>query len=326
MPATLPPTNEIQRSAGLVELAALLGGAACAALPETGWLRVTGPDRVRWLNGVVTNSIAALKPGEGCYCFLLNAQGRIQGDLTAWMREDAILLETTQPAMVRAFLERYIIMDDVELADISGERRGLLVAGPQAEALLAHTMPGEPMRFRLETEHGRELMLIHAHSPLVPRFEMWSDAGVLDGFAPPVGTVSAGALEQLRMLEGTPKYGVDIRDRDLPQETGQVRALHFSKGCYLGQEIVERIRSRGQVHRMFSGFKLTGSPAVPGTVVESDGRGVGELTSASLVDHPAEGRIQLALGYVRREAAERGLPLTYAGGTASPIALPYTRT
>ena len=108
----------------------------------------------------------------------------------------------------------------------------------------------------------------------------------------------------------------------------QTRALHFSKGCYLGQEIVERIRSRGNVHRTFSGFSLTGVLPAPGVALTAEGKPVGELTSVAAIPLPESSTqpartIQLALGYVRREALDRNLPLEYPGGVATPIALPY---
>ena len=112
---------------------------------------------------------------------------------------------------------------------------------------------------------------------------------------------------------------------DLPQETNQTHALHFSKGCYLGQEIVERIRSRGQVHRTFSGFRLTSLPATLPTPLTSDGKPAGELTSAAIAPLPAGDAI-LALGYVRREALDRTQPLAYEGGAATPAALPFQMT
>ena len=111
------------------------------------------------------------------------------------------------------------------------------------------------------------------------------------------------------------RYGTDIRNtesaKDLPQETGQTHALHFAKGCYLGQEIVERIRSRGQVHRQFTQFKLTGSlPTLPAPL-EANSKPAGELTSAAAI-----GDTIYALGYARREALDTHQPLTYPGGTA----------
>ena len=320
------------------QLAAVLRTAALAPLDDIGWLRVTGPDATRWLNGMVTNSIAQLAHGQGCYNFALNAQGQIQGDLTAFLLEDSILLETSRDQIV-AFLDhlnRFIIMDDVELTDITAERSGLLLAGPRAAALLEQIgLPAPPTSIFTQTAtwRGSPVDLLHAYSPLVPRFELWSSPETIQQLTAVLlaaGTVpvSPEALDQLRILEGTPRFGTDIRDKDLPHETSQSRALHFTKGCYLGQEIVERIRSRGAVHRAFSGFALTGALPTPGTALEAEAKLVSELTSVAAISLPGQPTpIQLALGIIRREALEnaqaRNLALTYPGGTATPIALPY---
>jgi folate-binding protein YgfZ len=327
------------------ELAALLKGAGVASLSDIGWLRVTGSDRVRWLNGMVTNSIQDLKPGQGCYNFVLNAQGWIQGDLTAFLLEDSILLETNRDQVEKliAHLDHFIIMDDVELA-ISGDRAGLALVGPDAGKLLAaidiSSENGfEPLELAHVSWHSASIDLILANSPIVPRFELWSDAETvakIDALLRQASAVqiSRQTLEQLRILEGTARYGTDIRNsetaRDLPQETGQTRALHFSKGCYLGQEIVERIRSRGNLHRTFSGFELHGALPEAGTTIEAGGKPVGELTSVAAIPLPQDlrplgsaGPLQIALGYIRREALDRSLPLDYPGGIARPIALPY---
>ena len=120
------------------ELHALLHGAGTAPLVTVGWIRVTGEDRVRWLNGMVTNSIQDLKTGDSCYNFILSAQGRIQGTATAFGQPESILLQTdrVQVAPLMATLDRFIIMDDVELADATEDRAGLGVVGPDAPALL----------------------------------------------------------------------------------------------------------------------------------------------------------------------------------------------
>jgi folate-binding protein YgfZ len=300
-----------------------------ALLDATGWIRVTGSDRVRWLNGMVSNFTQQLAPGEGCYNFVLNAQGRIQGDLTAFAEADAYLLETRReqvPALM-AHLDRFIIMDDVELADITETRKGLLLVGPRTpEHLEQFGVNVESLHSATIGWHSADVQVIHAYSPLVPRYELWSDAATIDALsqtlvAAGASAVSRDALEQLRLLEGTPRYGADIRDKDLPQETAQTRALHFAKGCYLGQEIVERIRSRGNVHRTFTGFTLTGPIPQAGAALQAEGKAVGELTSFAAIQLPEP--VQLALGYVRREALDRGHPLKYPGGIATPIALPY---
>ncbi len=319
-------------------LTALLTSAAFAPIGDLGWIRVTGSDRVRWLNGMVTNSIQSLTPGQGCYNFVLNAQGRIQGDLTAFALEESLLLETgsSQVETLLAYFDRFIIMDDVELTDLSAARSGLLVAGPGAPALLT-TLLGElpsPLSCLNLVFHGESLTLIHAHSPLVPRFELWAAPETITLLTTtlrdrklPLATPES--LNQLRLLEGAPLYGTDIRDKDLPQETATVttpsRALHFAKGCYLGQEIVERIRSRGNVHRAFSGFLLTGdlpSAGTPLTAADTPDKPVGELTSTAVIPLPS-GAIQVALGYIRREALDRNASLTYPGGKATPASMPF---
>ena len=311
------------------QMRAMLVRTAVAELDGVGWLEATGDDRVRWLNGMVTNSIQAMAPGDGSYSFLLNAQGRIQGELTAFAETDRLLLEVDREELerVREWLDRYIIMDDVELSVADEMQAGIQVSGPETVGLLQQigvtALPGAELGIARSEWKGTEVFVVRAWSPLVPTFEVWTDAGTSRTLRQAVveaGAVRCGAdaLQALRILEGRPRWGVDLRDRELPQETGQTRALHFSKGCYLGQEIVERIRSRGAVHRTFAGFVLRGE--VPGDDRQLlwDGKAVGELTS--VVHLPGW---LLGLGYVRRETAERDPELLYAGGVARVTAIPF---
>ena len=361
MPEALPILTEpiagrVAPSVSSAGLPALLTQAAFAPLPHFGFLRVTGEDRVRWLNGMVTNAISSLTPGKGCYNFFLNAQGRIQADATAFLLEDSILLETAAeriPALV-ALLDRFIIMDDVELNPLD-HLSGLLVAGPHALRTVAalgtssrlappcSAPPSVPedasavpsLNLKQTAYAGASVFLIRGHSPLVPRFELWSDPSTIARICDELSGMGAipaseADLEALRLLEGTPLLGIDIRDKDLPQETALTRALHFAKGCYLGQEIVERIRSRGNVHRTFSGFTLTGEvppTAAPLFLVDAPVKTVGELTSVVRINLPgSSSHITLALGSIRREALEsatQGTSLVYAGGSAKPASLPY---
>ncbi len=321
--SVLDETNEATSpvTAGLETLRTAAGW---MPLTETAWIAVTGDDRVRWLNGMVTNSVQALAPGEGAYAFLLNAQGRIQGDTTVWAEPDRLLLQTgrAQAAGMAALLDRFIIMDDVEL--VERQRWGLAVAGPAAEAMLRSlglAPPGEDLRAVHADWNGHPATLLRAYSPVVPRFEAWFDEGAgADAFTALLSSepeTPAGSFELLRVLEERPGFAADgsgdLRDRDLPQETAQMRALHFNKGCYLGQEIVERIRSRGQVHRTFASFTLRGDVPPPGTELFAEGKPVGMLTTVATA--PIDGK-WLALGFARREALERGSALAYTGGTA----------
>lgn len=324
-------------SSTAAELRGLLAGTGVYDLGWRNFLLCTGDDRVRWLNGMVTNSVTGLSEGAGCYAFVLSAQGRIQGDLTIFQRADALWLQTDAAQMdaLTAFLDRYIIMDDVTLqAQTSWTAIG--IAGPKAQETLAAvglTAGGmSPIQIREAAWRSQPAFLVAAHSPLVSRFELWMPAsGAFDLWqalthagAEPCG---ADAMEQLRILEGVPAYHVDITTRELAQETGQQHALHFAKGCYLGQEIVERIRSRGNVHRTFSGFVLRVGGDVPlpapKTPVLADGQPAGELTSVARIQLPDVDEVVLALGYIRREALDRGAALTCAGASIAAAPLPF---
>ena len=314
------------------ELDVLLDAAGAAAITDHAFLRVTGADAARWLNGMVSNSIQALAPGEGCYNFLLNAQGRIQGDCTVYRETSAepaeFLLETAaaQVEAIQQHLDRFIIMDDVELTPAFADESGLLILGKNAATVIGKVgLPAvDPLRLvHADTEHG-PLLLLSPAAGLIPKFELRAAAATVDGLRGAMGLaeVSAETLESLRLMEARPLFGQDIRNtetaHDLPQETSQTHALHFAKGCYLGQEIVERIRSRGQVHRRFTALRLTGElPETLPAILEAGGKAAGEITSAALVSL-AEGPVLMALGYVRQEAVEAKLDLTYAGGVAVP--------
>ena len=342
---TPPAQSDIatsQASSSASQLAALLQGAGTCPLHQMGWIRVTGEDRVRWLNGMVTNFVQQLQPGEGNYNFILSVQGRIQGDATIFAEPGAFLMQTASAQVpgLMTLLNRFIIMDDVELSDVTSERSGLLVAGPQASSLLATiglNVEGlETLQMRTISWNTAPVSVFHMHSPLVPRFELWANSEIIPKLTDALQSAGAvpcdaQSLEWLRVLEGTPLYGTDIRDRELPQETGQTRALHFAKGCYLGQEIVERIRSRGNVHRTFGAFRLDGERPAAGSQLEADGKQIGELTSVAAIPLPGDdpGIIQLGLGYVRREAidrhaTDRRATLRYTGGVAIPVSLPFS--
>ncbi len=182
---TPPAQSEIATAStfsSAAQLAALLQGIGVSRLDQMGWIRVTGKDRVRWLNGMVTNSIQQLKDGEGNYNFLLSVQGRIQGDATIFAEPDALLIETaaSQVPTLTTLLDHYIIMDDVELADATGSQSGLLVAGPKATSLLAmlslNVEDLGTLQKRTMPWNGAQISVLHTDSPLIPRFELWADA------------------------------------------------------------------------------------------------------------------------------------------------------
>jgi folate-binding protein YgfZ len=243
------------------ESAALTGGVAGHDL---GWLKrvaVRGEDRFRWLSGMVTNMVNDLPLHAGAWNLVLNAQGRIQGDLTVWREGDQLELEISadQYETLMTHLERFIIMDDVELVPLGGAAV-LGLTGPNADEVLARVgLPVHPesMFSTRVGWNGLDVHLARLYGPSTLHYALWVPEPQLAKLwkflrtagASPVGSNS---LEALRIAEGLPVFDVELAGRDLPQETSQMRALSFSKGCYLGQEIVERIRSRGNVHRHLS--------------------------------------------------------------------------
>jgi folate-binding protein YgfZ len=300
---------------------------------------ITGNDRIRWLNGMVTNTIQGLGDGHWNYSFLLNSQGRIQGDANIYRTAENLILQTSRSQISRlsAHLDHFIIMDDVELHPLDAARTAIGIAGPRAAEVLTKlgAVIPEEGAFADAAINGAQITLVHAYSPLVPRFEIWLATNELPAILSAlknsgVEPAGAAALEALRILESTPLYGIDIQERHLAQETSQTRALNFNKGCYLGQEIVERIRSRAVVHRTLRQFTLENAPAglEPGQTIELNAEGaernpVGEITSLAHYTLPGFTGT-LGLGFIRSEAIERNLPLTHSAGTATVRNAPPT--
>jgi folate-binding protein YgfZ len=315
------------------ETAALAFG---AAVHDLGWLRrvaVRGEDRFRWLSGMVTNTVNDLAANAGAWNLVLNAQGRIQGDLHVWRESDQLDLEiaASQYERLLAHLDRFIIMDDVELVPLSmnanreltGET-ALGLAGPRSAGVLARLAlpaPPEPLTSARAAWNDQEVRVVRAYGVLAPHYELWVHAAqipalwqaLVEAGATPAG---AASLEAFRIAEGIPAYGIDIAERDLPQETSQMRALSFTKGCYLGQEIVERIRSRGSVHRHLRPLELSGPVPAPGAELTLDGAAAGQITSAAELPLTSGRRI-FALGMIRGEAELRNQTFTYIAGEAA---------
>ncbi|HSM85828.1 MAG TPA: hypothetical protein VLT16_06740, partial [Candidatus Limnocylindrales bacterium] len=265
---------------------------------------------------------------RGNYNFVLNAQGRILGDLYIFNRGEFLLLETDrrQVEILLSTLKRFIIMDKVELRDLGGGVTAIGLCGPRTAQVLEQAGIAASGMEPLEVRESSGLTLIRGPEQKPCWFEIWlepAQAASLWKKLTEAGAQPAGseALEMWRVLRGIPQYGQDIRDRDLPQETGQTQALHFNKGCYIGQEIVERIRSRGQVHRKFTGFEFEGTAPALGKY-EVEGRAVAEITTALRVPGTA-GERSLGLGYVRHDALSAGPQVELQGHKATVVDLPF---
>ena len=321
------------------ESSALLHGCGIYDLGFRARISLTGGDRVRWMNGMVTNNVRDLPAGHGVYAFLLNPQGRILGDMHVYNMGETLLVETdrSQVEKIIATFDHFIIMDDVEVKNISDEQTALGLAGPRSRELLnaaGIVVPGmQPLQ--VITPQCKcdcdcvECTVIRGEDAQQESYEIWlapkdvykTWQALINAGATPMGSET---LEMRRIAAGIPLYGVDIRERDLPQETEQTRALNFNKGCYVGQEIVERIRSRGNVHRKFTGFLLEGAASIAaGAKIVSGDKDVGEITSVAVHSTPS-GERTVALGYIRREVGVPGREVTIGTAKAAVIQLPFT--
>jgi folate-binding protein YgfZ len=293
---------------------ALRSAVAWLDLSTRGKIIVTGEDRARLLHAMTTNQVQQLQPGEGCYAFFLNAQGRILGDVNLFCRENDFLLDVEPEAREPLFqhLDKYIIADDVALEDATDRIATLALEGPQAldaAQRLGAPLPRKPWTHVMWSDVVvanvswtgapglRFFAPLEAKARLIEQFQ---SAG-----APPV---SLQAARIVRLENFQPRYGEDIFPTTLSQETQQTHAVNFNKGCYIGQEIVERVRSRGLVHRLLAGVEIDAAqPPEHDTRLLHGEEDVGKITSAAF--SPALGKV-VALAYIRRELAEPGTTLS----------------
>ena len=289
---------------------ALRLGAAWRDLSSRGRLIATGEDRERLIHAISTNTVEGLAPGHGTYAFFLNAQGRIQSDSHIFVESDHVLVDCEPEASgsLMAHIESYVIMDDVVLEDVSASTGLFAVAGPHSRDVVS-TLGLSPPSEELTLMWSGQTRVIRV--PVGTTDAYWvlaahSEAQHLVEQLEASGAVSATEQESdaLRVANGVPRFGSDFGPGNIPHETQQLNAVSFTKGCYTGQEIVERVRSQGQVRRLLVGVELE-SPIPPEDLtVRHDGRPVGTMTSPTPGFTP-EGRVR-GFAIVRREAAAPG--------------------
>lgn len=289
---------------------------------ERGKLAVSGPDAKRFLQGLVTNDVEALKPGVGCYAAVLTPKGKMLGDLRILDAGDELLLDTERGALQAVFnvVYRGRLGYGIELHKRTLQRGLLSLVGPRARrvagaeglpdaehAHVAITIDGIAAR-AIVTDVGIDLLCDAADTEALAR------ALRARGAEP----VPEAAAETLRVERGRPRYGVDIDESTIPQEAGlNERAVSFTKGCYVGQETVARLYYKGKPNRHLRGLRLS-EPVEPGVELTLDGRPVGRL--GTVARSPRHGPIALAL--VRREAAP-GTVLRAGAATAEVVELPF---
>jgi len=272
---------------------ALKTGAGLIDLTGRGVIRLTGEDRVRLLHAMSTNHVQGLAVGEFCYAFFLNSQGRILADAFILRQEDYILLDTEPDTAQKLYqhLDKFIIADDVMLEDLTGKMAVLAVEGP----LAAEVVAGVTAKI---SSTGESAVRLYTETGDVAKQQILDSGAIL---------VSPEEARLVRMENAIPRYGEDLGEDHIAQETRLMHALHFSKGCYLGQEIVERVRSRGHVNRVLAHLEVDAldAPAV-GTKIMAGEKEVGSVTSS--VYSPSLGK-SIAFGYLRAESAAAGTTL-----------------
>jgi folate-binding protein YgfZ len=307
------------------EYRALVDGAGLVDMSWLGRLRVTGTDRVDFLQGMLSNDVKSLAPGTGCPALLLNEQGKTVADVMVLADDEAIALDGTTTGLVaaQAALERFIVADDVTIEPTTEVERTLALIGPAAIGLAERIgLPVPPAPYRHVTSEvagirvqsvrvpnpGVGGLLCHVPSASASVFQARCEAGG----AVPVG---ARAYDVLRIESGIPWHGRDVTGDTLALEVPYEGAISFRKGCYLGQEVMERVTARGHVNRRLVGLTIDGdTPPPAGAPLYAGDRDVGWVTSAAWSWRLGA---VAALGYVRREHLDAGTVL--AVGTATGV-------
>lgn len=307
--------------------------AAIGPIAPRGQIAVSGRDRAGFLQGLLTNDIAALGPGGGCYAAWLTPQGRMLTDLHVFAAEEMIVLDVPA-ALVGATVQRldqFVFTEDVQLADLSGDLRSVWLHGPQSAAVLEPILSTTGLASFREYENrrlsfGATPALVARITQLgVPGYCVYVQASAADDFVRALrdrGASAAGplAVDAARIESGYPVFGVDMTEDTIPLEAGiEDRAISLTKGCYVGQEVIIRVlhRGHGRVARKLAGLRIRGGVPEPGAKLFAEAREIGFITSA--VDSPARGPI--GLGYLHRDfvAAGTAVEVAHGGGRLSAL-------
>ena len=301
---------------------------------------MSGKDRATYLHGLLTNDIAGLKAGDGCYAAYLTPQGRMITDLFVYELGDAMLLtmDGSVKASLLARLEQLIFTEEVTLRDVSATFAQITVLGPLGARALADVLPGTSAEeFAALKEHGNRRIPFGDHSIVVTRavdagergFDLYvtqqQTAALRAAFiSAGIPTLDPGTAEAIRIESGWPMFGRDMDGQTIPLEAGiESRAISFTKGCYVGQEVIIRVlhRGHGRVARKLVGLVFSGHdvPAA-GSRVRAHDADVGFITSSTM--SPALAR-PIALGYVHHNFMAPGTPVEVNGGEAVVTALPF---
>jgi folate-binding protein YgfZ len=295
---------------------ALRQASAVVRRGDRGVLAVSGPDRLLWLQGLLTNDVAALKPGDSCYAAYLTPQGRMITDMRVINENERTFLEV--PAVLaeslRARLDGLLFSEDAQIADISSSTVVIDVHGPQAAAPASTTA----LAIARDDRFG-----VPGITVLTPRAD--EDATVAAMVATGAIETTLETLDVLRIESGTPLFLVDMDEHTIPLEAGiEEKAISFTKGCYVGQEVIVRVtqRGHGRVAKKLVGLLLPKeAPAHAGDTIHAGAREIGRITSATwspTLERP------IALGYVHRDFTAPDTTVAVAASTPATVtSLPF---
>ena len=329
------------------EYRALRESAGVLDLSFRGRICLLGTDRVRFLHGQITNDVKRLRAGEGCYAALTTAKGKMESDLNVFNLGDELLLDF-EPGLtekVSQRLEKFIVADDVQIADAAPHYGLLSVQGPKAAQVLNAVGLASDRALEKERSIAKisdatlgDIYLANFPRIGVKGFDIYVPNPSLGAVADKLIAVAKGlggrlcgwtAFETARIEAGVPRFGADMTEANLPMECGIDHAMSFNKGCYIGQEVLNRIHTMGHVTKELRGLRLADDLETlprPGDKLFHNGKEMGHITSA--VKSPAL-NANIALGYVRREANAVGTVLTLKTAAGESLAkiveLPFVK-
>lgn len=277
-------------------------------------VRLTGEDRLTFLQGMTSNDVSHLGPDGTCYTTFLTAKGAMVTDGWVIARSDEVFVdvEPGRGGPLVEHLSRFVVSEDVEVQEVSAQRAPLSLIGPEARRLLSEAVglstPPTSTKATAGTHEGAPFFA--TVSRLLPEsgFDLYLPPGSLTSAWRALrhaGATPAGwlALEQLRLEAGVPRFGQDMDEATIPLEAGLQRAIHYEKGCYLGQEVIARATFRGQVAKLLVGLQLEAAPSALPTQLLREGKAVGRVTSAT---HSTRMGGVIGLGYVQRQCSNPG--------------------
>jgi folate-binding protein YgfZ len=302
---------EVPSSYGNVEQEywAIRKSAAIRDVSFFGKVRITGKDAQNFLHRMISNDVQSLQPGKGVWSLFLDIKGHVQGDFKLYRLPDFMMMILQRHALEKVVkgLDRYVISEQLKMVDVSDEFGLFQIFGPNAATVLqskgVQSLPADELAFQSASINGVETQIIRmgtGYSILVPAASAVDLLNFMD--LQPIGQ---RAFNIFRVETGLPVLGIDFDDTNLPQESRLDKAISFNKGCYLGQEVIARLDAQGHVNKILMGLE-SDSELKPNQKLYFAEKEVGRITS---VAYSPLKKLNVALGYVRREHAKDGLTL-----------------